>query len=284
MGFIKRAVPVILGICAAGWVAVFAFCLIGLHIPDTVYPEHTEYFYIEDYSGCLNEETEKYIYDEARRLEEATTAQVVVVTVPNTHQDDIEDYSIKLANDWGIGQKETDNGVLLLVRTDSGKESVRLEIGQGLEGAIPDGKAGRILDAQAVDAKKEHKWNKLAGNTFSAIVTEVYSEAGVPCPDSVVIKDDWGDGADTAEKTFADAPFPEEKKSDLTFTEKLARSVEIACKYWPFGVIVILIILLFFFLGGGRDTWRGSGGSYSGGHSGGFHGGGGSFGGGGATR
>lgn len=282
MSIVKRAVPVILGICAAGWAIVFAFWFFILGLPETVYPEHTEYFYVEDYSGCLNEETEKYIFDEARRLEEATTAQVVVVTVPNTHQDDMEDYSIRLANDWGIGQEETDNGVLLLIRTDSDKESVRLEIGQGLEGAIPDGKAGRILDAQAVDAKEEHKWNKLAGNTFSAVAEEVYAEAGVPCPDSVVIKDDWGDDTDSADKTFADAPFPEEKKSDLSFSEKLSQSIDIACTYWFFGVIVVLVILFFFFLEGG---WGGSGRSYSsGGHSGGYHGGGGSFGGGGATR
>ena len=168
----KTPVKILLGIVlliAAGWLAMFLFDMYLISSPSTVYPEHTENFYVEDYSGCLNEETERYIYEEAERLERKTTAQVVVVTVPNTHEDEIEDYSINLANKWGIGQKETDNGVLLLICTDEGKEGIRLEIGKGVEGVIPDGKAGRILDTYAVEAKNNHEWNKLAGNTFSAM-------------------------------------------------------------------------------------------------------------------
>ena len=285
MGVLKKIFLGIIGVIAAGWVAVFIFSMAALMIPDTVYPEHTDNFYIEDFSGCLNEETERYIFEEAKKLDKATTAQVVVVTVPNTHQDEIEDYSVNLANNWGIGQEKTDNGILLLIRTDKGKESVRLEIGKGLEGVITDGKAGRILDAQAVDAKKAHEWNRLAGNTFSAIVTELYNDAGMDIPDTVEIKDDWQDGKAETKGTFADAEFPEEAKSDLTFFEKIGRSASNACKYFIFGVIVILIILFFFFLGGGTSSFSSRGGSYSsgGGHSS-FGGGGGSFGGGGATR
>lgn len=272
----------IVGVIAAGWLAMFMFSLYLLNTPSTVYPEHTEHFYVEDYSGCLNEETERYIYDEAERLENETTAQVVVVTVPNTHEDDIEDYSVNLANKWGIGQKETDNGILLLIRTGSDKESIRLEIGKGLEGVITDGKAGRILDDHAVEAKKNHEWNKLAGNTFSAIATELYEDAGIVCPETVVIKDNWMDGEAETEGTFADAEFPDEWVSDLTTFEKITSSAAFACTYFLWGVLVIIVILIFLFLGGGTGGSRssGGGGSYSGGHS----GGGGSFGGGGASR
>ncbi len=280
---IKKIIFGIIGLLAAGWLAVFLFCMVVFSLPSTVYPEHTEYFYVEDFSGCLNEATERYIFEEAKRLEEKTTAQVVVVTVPNTHEDDLEDYSVNLANEWGIGQKDTDNGILLLIRTGEDEEGIRLEVGKGLEGAIPDGKAGRILDTYAVEAKKGHRWNELAGNTFSAIASEIYNEAGIPLPETVVIKDDWQDGEDVTRGTFADAVFPEEKVSDLTFSEKISESASNACRDFLWGSLVILFILFLVFFGGSGSSGSGGSGSYSGG-GGGFSGGGGSFGGGGASR
>lgn len=280
MSILKKLGLGILGLCAAGWVLVFGFTLYCLNTPSTVYPDHTENFYIEDFSGCLNEETERYIYDEAERLENATTAQVVVVTVPNTHEDDIEHYSVELANKWGIGQKDTDNGVLLLICTGEGEESIRLEIGKGMEAVITDGKAGRILDDYAVEAKKAHEWNRLAGNTFSVIASEIYNDAGIEAPDTLVIKDDWQDGESETKGTFADASFPEAAVSNLTGFEKFMDAADAANRYFYWGSLVILVILFFFFLGGGGGSLAGgSGGSY-GGHS----GGGGSFGGGGASR
>ncbi len=78
-------------------------------------------------------------------LEQRTSVQLVVVSVPSLGEP-IEDYAIRLAESWGIGQAEDDNGILLLVSRDD--RSARIEVGYGLEGVIPDGLAGRILRDQ----------------------------------------------------------------------------------------------------------------------------------------
>ncbi|NLL18707.1 MAG: TPM domain-containing protein, partial [Clostridia bacterium] len=84
----------------------------------------------------------------ALALKKASGADLVVVTVENLGGYTIEEYALELFRRWGLGDKEKNNGVLLLVNKEnvltgqSGR--VRIEVGYGLEGAIPDGKAGRI--------------------------------------------------------------------------------------------------------------------------------------------
>ena len=83
---------------------------------ETGYPEKnaSKYFYIQDYSGVFSEKAEKYIFDEAVKLNKATTAQIVVIAVPDTGSETLEQYSLRTANSLGIGSKEKDNGILIL--------------------------------------------------------------------------------------------------------------------------------------------------------------------------
>ena len=286
------------------WVKIFIVAFIILSVffyidnktlAVTNYPEPTNYFFVEDYSGVLNEYTEKYIYNEAAALYHKTKAQIVVVTVPNTQADDLETYSNKLANKWGIGDAELDNGVLFLIETHETYPHVRLEIGRGLEGAIPDGLAGRILDDHAVDAKENGRWNECAGNTFTAVLQKVYSEYGLTAPDTVAFNADWHDGQDDiTQGTFADAVFPE--KNFIKNEKPVAEQIYDACAT-AFGAILVLIgfVVMFIFIvvvlpdGSGRGGsslggFGGSGSWRSGSSGGGYSGGGGSFGGGGASR
>ncbi len=249
-------------------------------------PSPTGYFFVEDYSGVLNEKTERYIYEEAVKLYEDTDAQVVVVTVPDTQDASLEGFANKLANEWGIGDKEKDNGVLLLFETDPDEPHVRLEVGKGLEGILPDGKAGRILDDYAVEPKNDGAWNKAAADTFIAVVKEVYSEYGFEY-DKTPESEEWEDPDAPTEGTFGDAAFPEVKKreNDAPFLEQLGEAiVEMLILIGFFLFIIVILAVLWFFGGSGS----GGGGSYSssggGGGGGGFSGGGGSFGGGGASR
>jgi uncharacterized protein len=75
--------------------------------------------------------------------EKATSNQIVVVTIDTLGGDQLEDYSIRLAEKWKIGQKEKDNGVILLISRQERK--LRIEVGYGLEGALPDGLCGSII-------------------------------------------------------------------------------------------------------------------------------------------
>ena len=251
----------------------------------------TEYFFIEDYSRVLNETTERYIYDEAVALYQETKAQVVVVTVPNTQEQDLEEFSADLANDWGIGDKDLDNGILLLFVTDEDDPHVRLEIGEGLEGAISDGAAGRILDDYAVDDKEDGKWNRAAANTFSVVLEKVYGEYGMDTPASVATAKNWGDGREKTDGTFGDATYPDavyEKNPD-PFLVQLLSAFMVALVFSSIFGLVTWFCLVF-----GDENGGGHGGRYHGGYGGfgggsfggggGFSGGGGSFGGGGASR
>lgn len=289
----KKSVKSHLKKCLYGFLiaSVLGTALVTVVLSETVttqYPEPTSNFYIEDYSGVFTEETENYIMEQAVALTEATKAQIVVVAVPDTQADSLEVYSYKLANEWGIGDAKLDNGILILFTTF--EPHVRLEVGKGLEGCLPDAKAGRILDEWAVDAKDEGRWNEAAINTFVAVAEEIYQEYGLDVPTSlstVTLVNETTTGA-----TMADAVFPEaivEVNTDPLWSQILVGFFV----FWMLAFVPYLIIcLLTYFSSSGPGGSYRSGGSwfsggrdsYTGGGGGGFSGGGGSFGGGGASR
>jgi len=125
----------------------------------------------------LDSETVEKIVAVGKELEKKTTAQVVVVVVPSLSGLTVEEYANRLFREWGIGQKEKNNGVLLLVAMSDRK--VRIEVGYGLEGAIPDGKAGRILDEYVIPYFKEGEYDKGIYYGYLAIAKEVAREYGV---------------------------------------------------------------------------------------------------------
>lgn len=107
---------------------------------ETAFPELTGR--VVDSAGILSPEDRASLEATLAQLERDTTVQVVVASVPRI-EGAIEDYSLRLAEHWGIGQAETDNGALVLVSIEDRR--ARIEVGYGLEGAIPDGLAGRII-------------------------------------------------------------------------------------------------------------------------------------------
>lgn len=98
---------------------------------------------INDYAGLLSPETARSLERELAAFERETTTQVVVLTVPSLEGDTIENLAIRVADTWKIGQQERGNGVILLL---AGKErKIRIEVGTGLQGAVPDITASRII-------------------------------------------------------------------------------------------------------------------------------------------
>ena len=79
-----------------------------------------------------------------KTLEKQTGAQIVVVTVQNLEGQSLEEYATELFRNYGIGDKEKNNGVLLLCAYE--ERQFRIEVGYGLEGTLTDGKTGRIQD------------------------------------------------------------------------------------------------------------------------------------------
>jgi len=108
-------------------------------------------------------------------LEEQKGAQVVVLTVPDLGGDPIEDFAIRVAETWRLGRAGVDDGVLFLVARD--ERRMRLEVGYGLEGAIPDATAGRILDEQVAPRFREGDYASGIASGVDAIAAAVRGEA-----------------------------------------------------------------------------------------------------------
>jgi uncharacterized protein len=101
--------------------------------------------YVLDEADVIDAATEARLEALSLRVENETPgAEIAVVTVDSLDGNEIEEFAEEKFNELGIGNKEFDNGILLLVAPN--EKRVRIEVGYGLEGAIPDSRAGRILD------------------------------------------------------------------------------------------------------------------------------------------
>ncbi len=106
-------------------------------------PPPSNQFFVNDYAGILTSETKDYIFNTSRQYQNKGGPQVVVTTIKSLGGESIEEYSIEMAREWGIGAKKENNGVLILLSVDD--RSVRIEVGYGLEGVITDSMSGRFI-------------------------------------------------------------------------------------------------------------------------------------------
>lgn len=211
---------------------------------------------VNDYAGILSSGEEQNLESLLNNLEDRTTSQFVILTVPDLQGTTIEDYSIRLTeqSDWKIGQKGIDNGVILLIAIKEKK--LRIEVGYGLEGSLTDLKCSYIIRELIVPHFKN-------GEFYKGILNGATTISGIIAKET-----------DISDKELKRFKKRGKGKKSGTF-------------------IFILFLLIFFILpaifgkkGRGRGSsifWGGGFGGGSGGSFGGFSGGGGSFGGGGAS-
>lgn len=221
-------------------------------------PKPTKNFFVNDFANVISNADEEKMQQQGEALFKECGAQVVVVTVKSLNGEDLESYSLNLARSWRIGSDKNDDGILLLLAVDERK--VRIEVGYGLEGALPDSKTGRILDTYGVDSFKKNDFSTGLAAVYDSLINEVYIEKGLDPADGYTPVEDYS----------------------LTTKEKVI----------AYGIIA-LIVLAFIFTNRGKRKrgfvyygggFGGGGFSRSGSSGGGFSGGGGSFGGGGSSR
>jgi uncharacterized protein len=222
--------------------------------------------YFNDYAGVIRPDAAAALNTELDQFERATSNQVLVAIYPHMQSDSsIEDYTVRVAQAWGVGQKGKKNGAVLFVFVED--HTLNIEVGYGLEGALPDALCQRIIDDQIVPRIHE-------GDFTGAM------QAGVHSILAATRGEYKGTGSTDAQGGQGDLPLP---FVGLIFFILILFSVIRSFQhvvyngtgrrgYWASGVPWV-------FMGGG-----GGGGSSGGGFSGGgFSGGGGSFGGGGAS-
>ena len=131
------AMPTLLRrIVAAGFVAWCAVASLSAAFPAASGP-------VTDLAGVLSDAQEASLLSLLRDVEAQTTAEIAVVTVASLDGLTVEDYATGLFAAWGIGRATVDNGVLILVAPT--EREMRVEVGYGLEGILPDGLAGSVI-------------------------------------------------------------------------------------------------------------------------------------------
>ncbi len=99
--------------------------------------------YVNDFANLLDASARAEIEAALRDAETRTAAEIVIATVPSLDGMSVEEYANKMFADWGVGKKKADNGVLVVIAPSD--RSMRIEVGYGLEGILPDGLAGEII-------------------------------------------------------------------------------------------------------------------------------------------
>ncbi len=214
--------------------------------------------YVNDFARVLDAATVAQMEEFCRQIDEKAQAQIAVVTVHTLDGSDIESYSVDLYKKWGIGNKATNHGVLILYAIDD--RHARVEVGYGLEPILPDGKVGGF-QREAIPFMQSGDYNK----ALLLVTTRV----------AQVIADDAK--IELSSPQLPEAP-PESSAPGTGFS--LGGVILI-------GIVILLVLftplrgLLFAMLFSGMFGGGGRGGGFggAGGGFGGFGGGGGGFGG-----
>ena len=238
------------------WLILLTDCCCSVNAAELSFPELTGR--VVDNAGMISKSAEQNITQQSVQLENDTTVQLVVVTLPDIDGHSIESYGYQLGRHWGIGTKAENNGVLLIAAEK--ERALRIEAGYGLEGMLTDALSANIIHQIITPEFKRGRFDEgfIKGVTaISEILTGVYQ------------------------------PVKPEANKDK-------KSKMIA---WVILIVMLIIVFSSLGNGGGRGGRRsrryipgygtgsyGSGGFGGGGlGGGGFSGGGGSFGGGGAS-
>src|SRR5512136_3045756 len=129
---------------------------------------------VNDYAQILSPKGKAAVERELLALEQSDSTQVVVLTVPSLEGASLEEFSIRVAEVWRIGQKGLDNGAILLVA--KGERKIRIEVGRGLEGKLTDLVSGRIIRGEIAPRFKAGDIDGGVAAGVSAIMAVVKGE------------------------------------------------------------------------------------------------------------
>lgn len=236
------------------FLTILVFQLVALKVPKLQ-------GHINDYGDVLSTREKSDLENYLIQFEQTSSIQIALLTIKSLEGENLEDYSMRVADAWKLGQKENDNGVLLLIAMQEKK--LRIEVGYGLEAALTDAKSGYVIRNYIVPGFK-------SGNFYSGISSGIAAITGV-------LSD---------ELNITDEQIVQSRKKEESGRAQI-----------PAGLIIFFLMILFSSFGRKRrggllpflflgsmlgGSGRHSSGSGFGGF-GGFSGGGGGFGGGGAS-
>jgi uncharacterized protein len=239
---------------------------------------------VTDLTGTLTQDQQSQLENQLASLERDKGAQLAVVLLPTTQPESIEAFGIRLAEAWKIGRKGADDGIILIVAKND--RAVRIEVGYGLEGAIPDAVAKRIIEERITPRFREGDFFAGLQASTQALGGIVAGETLPPVRQSSSIK---LDGDLSIFLLFVLAMFARGARALFGLLGALGVAalagglVLMILGSWVAALMAALVVFLISFARGGGSGWHTGGGGYSGGGGGSWSGGGGGFGGGGAS-
>ena len=141
------------------------------------FPRPTQLKYVNDYAKVMDNDSTQYILSVGKELEDKTGAQATVVVIDSLGGETIESYANGIFRNWGIGQKDKNNGLLILLSVKDRKW--RVEVGTSLEGAITDIYSSRIMNDFAVPKFQNAQYGQGLRASYSILSDSIAKEYGV---------------------------------------------------------------------------------------------------------
>ena len=129
---------------------------------------------VHDEAHILSAQKLESLENQLKAVEDSTSNQIAVLIISSLGDESLEEYSLRVAEKWKLGTKEKDNGVLLLIAIDDHK--MRIETGQGLEGALPDAICSRIIRNDIVPHFRHDEFDAGVQAGIDAIIKTISGE------------------------------------------------------------------------------------------------------------
>ncbi len=242
---------------------------------------------VTDLTGTLQPGQQAALEQTLQAFENRKGSQIAVLIVPTTQPETIEQYAIRVADAWKLGRKGVDDGVLLLIARNDRK--LRVEVGYGLEGAIPDAVAKRIVSEIITPHFKQDDYS---GGIRAGVERIIKVIEGEPLPEKKASRPEDGDGSgDWLAIGFVLVVVLGGAMRALLgplVGGLVAGSIAVVVAWLLFASLMMalvagMFVFIFTLFGRHGGGWSSGGGGWPGGRGGGFSGGGGGFGGGGAS-
>lgn len=230
---------------------------------------------VNDFAGILSPEEKSACQHIVSEIKRATSAELAVVTVPSMKGGEINDFTEKIYQKWGIGEKDKNNGILFLTAVQERK--MRIEVGYGFEDVLPDARTGRLLDEQVLPHYRIQQFGVGLLSGTRALAAIIAQSAGVTLTNVPGLETNF---------------VPEAAVISAVSTNQVAGSTPPPSLFTTFFFLFIIVLFAVLVVvaiikgkkSGGGGLSSGSGGSSGGNSSSGDSFGGGSSGGGGASR
>ena len=190
--------------------------------------EPTEQLYVADYANILSTETEQTIVEQVTALKGLCGGEIAVVTIDFLNDLDAEEYAYEIINQWGVGDKDKQNGMVLLLVPGEGKGWCT--VGSGLEKYISAGTLDSILNAYLWDDFDAGNYDRAVRNTFAQLLAQYESYYGI-------------DVEGAASNAYREDNYYEEPQPRRSFAGALVK--------------VFVVLIIFSILFGGRHGRRG---------------------------